>query len=251
MKEEMASLHKNRTWILVDKPENQKLVGCKWIFKKKEGVPGVEKPRYKARLVAKGFTQKEGLDYNEIFSPVVKQTSIRVVMALVAQYNLELQQMDVTTAFLHGDLEETIFMKQPEGYEEGNNKVCLLKKSLYGLKQSPRQWNKRFDLFMNSIGYQRSQFDSCVYMNGKRGRNQILLLLYVDDILLAGKELKEINILKRQLKGEFEMKDMGNARKILGIDILRNRLSGKLILSQSKYIQKILERCGMDKQRQL
>lgn len=116
-------------------------------------MPGVEKPRYKARLVAKGFTQKEGLDYNEIFSPVVKQTSIRVVMALVAQYNLELQQMDVTTAFLPGDLEETIFMKQPEGYEEGNNKVCLLKKSLYGLKQSPRQWNKRFDLFMNSIGY--------------------------------------------------------------------------------------------------
>ena len=136
MKEEKESLDKNDAWVLVDKPEKQKIVGCKWIFKLKEGIEGMEKPRYKARLVAKGFTQREGVDFNEIYSPVVKHTSIRVLLAFVNQYDLELEQMDVKTAFLHGNLEERILMAQPEGFvkkgDEGN--VCLLKKSLYGLK---------------------------------------------------------------------------------------------------------------------
>jgi len=117
--------------------KHQRVVGCKWIFKKKEGIPGVEGPRYKARLVAKGFTQVEGIDYNEIFSPVVKHCSIRILMAIVNQFNLELEQMDVKTAFLYGDLEETIYMEQPKSFVEDKSKVCLLKKFLYGLKQSP------------------------------------------------------------------------------------------------------------------
>ena len=148
MSEEMESLRKNKTWILVDQPKKQKVVGCKWIFKKKEGIPGVERPRFKARLVAKGFTQVEGIDYNEIFSPVVKHCSIRIILGLVNQYDLELEQLDVKTAFLHGNLKETIYMNQPEGFEEGENKVCLLKKYLYGLKQSPRMWYLKFDEFL-------------------------------------------------------------------------------------------------------
>ena len=160
----MGSLRKNKTWILVDQPKKQKVVGCKWIFKKKEGIPGVERPRFKARLVAKGFTQVEGIDYNEIFSPVVKHCSIRIILGLVNQYDLELEQLDVKTAFLHGNLKETIYMNQPEGFEEGENKVCLLKKSLYGLKQSPRMWYLKFDEFLIRYGFIRNIYDSCVYI---------------------------------------------------------------------------------------
>ena len=115
-------------------------VGCKWVYRKKEGIPEVEAARFKARLVSKGFSQKEGIYYNEIFSPVVKHSSIRMLLALVAQFDLELQQLDVKTAFLHGDLEETIYMDQPKDFlaEGKKDHVCQLKKSLYGLKQSPR-----------------------------------------------------------------------------------------------------------------
>ncbi|VFQ88509.1 unnamed protein product [Cuscuta campestris] len=144
MREEMESLSENQTWELVTRPKERKIVTCKWLFKKKEGtIPG-EGVRYKARLVARGFTQKEGVDYNEIFSPVVRHTSIRVLLAMVAHQDLELEQLDVKTAFLHGLLEDDIYMTQPEGFvvPDKENYVCKLKKSLYGLKQSPRQWYK-------------------------------------------------------------------------------------------------------------
>ncbi|CAJ2642413.1 unnamed protein product [Trifolium pratense] len=216
MNEEMLSLEKNQTWKLVPLPKNKRVVGSKWVFKRKEGIPGVEAPRYKARLVAKGFTQVEGIDYNEIFSPVVKHCSIRVLMAIVNMYDLELEQMDVKTAFLHGELEETIYMQQPEGFVKDNSKVCLLKKSLYGLKQSPR--NEKVILY---------------------------LLLYVDDILMASSDKQEIQQLKEKLNGEFEMKDLGNAKRILGMDILRDRSKGELFLSQHDYLNKVVERFRM------
>ena len=137
MGEEMNSLLKNGTWTLVDKPADKKVIGCRWLFKLKPGIPGVEGQRFKARLVARGFTQKEGIDYQEIFAPVVKHISICILMSVVVNLDLELEQMDVKTAFLHGDLEEELYMEQPEGFESPNEKekVCLLKKSLYGLKQ--------------------------------------------------------------------------------------------------------------------
>ena len=140
MDEEMRSLEKNKTWILVEKPRQQKLVGSKWIYKIKEGIPRVESSSYKARLVAKGFTQKEGVEYNEIYYPIVRHSSIRVLLSIVVQYDIILEQLDIKTTFLQGNLEEKIYMCQPEGYEEkrSRNLVCLLKKSLYGLKQSPR-----------------------------------------------------------------------------------------------------------------
>ena len=136
MQEEIESLYKNETWVLVKPPARQRIVGCKWIFNIKEGIPGVEKARYKARLVAKGYSQVPGVDFNDIFSPVVKHSSIRVLLALVAMHDLELEQLDVKTAFLHGELEEDIYMQQPEGFvvEGKEDHVCLLKKSLYGLK---------------------------------------------------------------------------------------------------------------------
>ena len=150
--------------------------------------------KFKARLVVKGFTQV-GVDYTEIFSLVVKYTTIRIIFALVAQFNWELEQMDVKTTFLHGELEETIYMKQPEGFEihnKGSECVCLLKKSLYGLKQSPRQWYKRFDTFVIESGFSRSSYDRSLYFKSLRSKEAIYLLLYVDDILLAGPDFNEI-----------------------------------------------------------
>ena len=147
----MKLLYDNKTWSLVSILGDQKVVECKWIYKVKEGLTNSKSVKYKARLVVKCFAQVERVYYNEIFSPVVKYTTIRVVLALITHLNWDLEQLDVKTAFLHGELEETIYMKQPEGYEvhkKSGEQVCMLKKLLYGLKQSPRQWYKRFDTFV-------------------------------------------------------------------------------------------------------
>lgn len=250
MGEEMDSLTKNRTWDIVDRPVNEKVISCRWLYVKKPGIPGVEPERYKARLVARGFTQREGIDYQEVFAPVVKHVSIRILMSAVVNEDLELEQMDVKTAFLHGDLDVELYMEQPEGFEvnAGKDQVCLLKKSLYGLKQSPRLWNKRFHKFMSDQGFQRSEYDSCVYVKAV-DQGYIYLLLYVDDMLLAAKEMSEINKLKEVLSSEFEMKDMGAASRILGIDIKRDRKEGVLYLSQKNYLEKVLKRFNMSEAR--
>ncbi|CAM8970182.1 unnamed protein product [Rhodiola kirilowii] len=248
MKEEMDSFMKNETWDLVDRPKGQKLVGCKWIYKKKEGIPDVEKPRLKGRLPAKGFTQREGIEFAEIFSPVVKHSAIRVVLSMVAEFDLELEQLDVKTAFLHGKLDEEIYMTQPDGFTVGNTeeKVCLLKKSLYGLKQSPRLWYRRFDEFMISQGYLRSAYDWCIYINkAKKAEDRVYLLLYVDDMLVASKNKRNIRQLKNQLNSTFEMKVLGSAQKILGMQIFRDRAKGTLFLSQQDYLEKVLTKFGM------
>ena len=246
MREEMDSLVKNQTWTLVPNLGNRKVVSCKWIFKKND-ILGVQDSRYKARLVARGFTQKERIDFNEIFSPVGKHNSIRTLLAMVALFDLELEQMDVKTVFLHGNLEEKILMSQPEGFEENGYEdyVCLLQKSLYGLKQSPRQWYGRFDQFMISNGYHRSKYDSCVYHEIINSGGALYLLLYVDDILITGKNISHIEKLKNLLNREFKMKDLGSVKRILGIEIVRDRAAGTLFLSQSRYISKVLERFYM------
>lgn len=249
MKEEMDSLEKNRTWKLVSLPKGKRAIGCKWVFTKKEGSKGAEDVRWKSRLVAFGFAQKEGVDYNEVFSPVVKYTSIRSLLAIVTLHNLELEQLDVKTAFLHGDLEEVIYMRQPKGFEAKGKEdlVCELKKSLYGLKQSPRQWYKKFDTFMGRQGFTRSDYDPCVYFKKLGDGSLIYLLLYVDDMLIAAKSMVEINKLKSQLSQEFEMKNLGAAKKILGMEIKRDRKKGQLCLSQKRYLEKVLSRFGMEK----
>uniref|UniRef100_A0A2N9FLA5 CCHC-type domain-containing protein n=1 Tax=Fagus sylvatica TaxID=28930 RepID=A0A2N9FLA5_FAGSY len=228
-------------------PKGKKPIGCKWVFKKKEAVSEKEGERFKARLVAKGYSQRHGIDYDEVFSPVVRHTSIRAVLALVADQDLELEQLDVKTAFLHGNLEEEIFMEQPEGFKQlgTENLVCRLKKSLYGLKQSPRQWYKRFDSYMIQIGYTRCEYDCCVYVRILEDGSYIFLLLYVDDMLIAAKSMCEVNRLKSLLHKEFEMKDLGAAKKILGMEIRRDRGARKLWLSQKNYIRKVLEKFSM------
>nr|GEY89063.1 retrovirus-related Pol polyprotein from transposon TNT 1-94 [Tanacetum cinerariifolium] len=221
-------LGRTSTWDLVDHPARKKLVSCKWLFKIKERIKGVQKPRFKARLVARRFTQRAGIDYNDVFSPVVQHTSIRVILALTTCKDYELEQLDVKTTFLHGNLEEVIYMRQPLGYEQGN-KVCLLNKSLYGLKQSPRQWYKRFDEYMLSSRFKRSSYDSCVYYRNYAAGEYIYLLLYLNNMLIACKSMAEVGSTKSLLKKEFDMKELRKAKKILGIEIVRDR-SLKMLL---------------------
>ena len=188
MVEEIQSLHKNQTWDLVELPKGKRAIGCKWVYKKKEAVLEKEGEKFKTRLVAKGYSQRKGVDYDEIFSLVVKHTSIRTVLGLVAHFDMQLEEMDVKTVFLHGDLEELVYMVQPEGFIQPGQKhlVCKLRKSLYGLKQSPRQWYKRFDSYMIRIGYKRCEYDCCAYVKNLDDDDSfVFLLLYVDDMLIA------------------------------------------------------------------
>jgi hypothetical protein len=226
-------------------PKHKKVVRYKWIFRK-EGLSPKEPARFKARLVAKGFSQIPGIDYNDVFSPIVKHSSIRAFFGIVAMHDLELEQLDVKTAFLHGEPEEEIYMDQPKGFIGIGKEdlICKLKRSLYGLKQSPRQWCKRFDSFMLAHDFKRSQYDSCVYIKFVNG-SPIYLMLYVDDMLIVAKSKKQITTLKAQLSSEFEMKNLGATKKILGMEITRDRKSGLLFLSKHDYINKVLHRFNM------
>jgi len=241
MNDEMDSLLKNKTWELTTLPEGKMALQNKWIYRVKTEHDGSK--RFKSRLVVKGFQQKKGIDYSEIFSPVVKLTTIRVVLGIVAAENLHLEQLDVKTTFLHSDLEEDIYMQQPEGFaiQGKENQVYKLKKSLYGLKQAPRQWYKKFDNFMCSSGYTRCQAYHCCYVK-YFDNSYINLLLYVDDMLIARSSIEEIDKLKQQ----FEMKDLGATKQILGMRIIRDKDKGILKLSQTEYIKKVLSRFSMD-----
>lgn len=196
-------------------------------------------PRYKGRLVAKGYLQVKGIDYNEVFAPVVKHVSIRFILSLVVNEDLHLEQLNVKTAFLNGTLEEEVYMEQPAGFivKGKEDLIFLLKKSLYGLKHSPRQWNKRFDGFMKEQGFRRSPYDQCVYISGAEMFTRVYLLLYVDDMLVVSKDMGVIKELKARMTSEFEMKDFGVATRILGMDIIRDRKAGIPKLSQGKYLE--------------
>ena len=171
-------------------------------------------------------------------------TFFRVALGLVARWNLEVEQMDVKTAFLRGDLEEEIYMEQPEGFEvKGKqNPVCKLKKSLYGLKQVLRQWYKKFDSFMMDHKYKRTIVDQCVYFRKFSNGNFIILLLYIDDMLIIGQDTTMINKLKNDLSQYFNMKNLGPAQQILAIKIVRDRKAKKIWLSQEKYVEQVIER---------
>jgi hypothetical protein len=231
MVEEMDALDKNGAWDIVELPTGRKHVGSKLLFKKKFNAEGkVEK--YKARLVAKGYSQVEGIDFGEIFSHVAKLNSIIFLLSIVASFDIEVEQMDVKTAFLHGDLEEEICMKQPEGFVVKGKKelVCKLKKSLYGLKQSPRMWYQKFDTYILGLGFVRTKVDHCVYSK-QIGNPFIYLVSYVDDMLLVGNNMDVIKEVKSQLSSKFDMKDLGAPNFILGMEIKRDRANRKLWLN--------------------
>jgi transposase InsO family protein len=243
---EMKSMQDNHVWTLVDLPPNARTVGSKWLFKKKTDMDG-NVHTYKARLVAKGYTQRFGVDYDETFSPVADIRAIRILLAIAAYYDFEIWQMDVKTAFLNGYLDEEVYMDQPEGFvdPEHPNKVCKLQRSIYGLKQASRSWNKRFDEEIKKFGFVQNPDEPCVYRKAS-GSNVTFLVLYVDDILIIGKHIPMLQDVKSHLGKCFAMKDLGEAAFILGIKIYRDRTKRLIGLSQSAYIDKILKRFKME-----
>ncbi|CAM8978460.1 unnamed protein product [Rhodiola kirilowii] len=241
MHDEIQSMYDNNTWKLMTLPKNARAIDCKWIFRLKDGNSPAEPPRFKARLVAKGFSQKEGIDYNEIFAPVVKYNTLRLLLTMSTVFNWEIDQMDVKTAFLNGDLEETIYMKQPKGFVDRKfpEHVCYL---IYGLKQSPRQWNRKFDACMTDLCFSKSKYDSCLYLKNMNAKYHAFVLLYVDDMLIISESRPIVNSIKSDWKKHFDMKDMGEAQRILGVRITRDRNKKIMYLSQTDYLDKVLDK---------
>ncbi|GJS07419.1 zinc finger, CCHC-type containing protein [Tanacetum coccineum] len=209
--DEIGSIMENNTWVLSDLPPGCKPLGCKWIFKRKMKVDGTI-DKFKARLVIQGFRQKEGIDYFDTYAPVARITTIRLLLALAAIHNLVIHQMDVKTAFLNGDLDEEVYMKQPEGFVMPGNehKVCKLVKSLYGLKQAPKQWHQKFDEVVLSSGFHLNQSDKCVYSKFDNSGKGVIICLYVDDMLIFGTDQNQVYKTKKFLSSRFSMKEYGD-----------------------------------------
>lgn len=242
MNDEYESLMKNHTWILCEPPKGHTIVDNRWVFRIKRN-PDNSVDRFKARLVAKGFSQCYGIDYTETFSPVVKFTSIRTLLATAAEYQMSIKQFDVKTAFLYGELEEAVYMRQPIGYSDGSNKVCKLIKSLYGLKQAPRCWNKKFKQFIVDFNFKESQADCCVFI--RRNKNEITYLaIFVDDGLIISTNEQHISPVIKHLQTHFEIKVL-EAKYFLGFEINR-ATNGSIHLHQESYCRKVLKKFGFD-----
>ena len=245
MEREMNSLEENKVWELVELPSGHKPVGSKCVFKVKMDEDGnVE--RYKARLVAQGFTQKFGTDYDETFCPVVRLESIRTLIALSVQHGLQLHQIDITTAFLNGDLEEEVFMSQPEGFvaKDQEHLVCRLKKSLYGLKQSPRCWNSAIDKHFKKIGFIQAKSDPCIY---RASSGELFLLgVYVDDIVMASESCARLEEVKSSLAKKFDIKDLGRLHHFLGMKVIQDEATGNVWVGQQAYTNDLMQKFGME-----
>ncbi|KAJ4737614.1 Transposon Ty1-H Gag-Pol polyprotein [Rhynchospora pubera] len=243
MQEELGALDKNKTWEIVSLPPGKKAVGCRWVFTVKQ-TPEGKIDRYKARLVAKGYSQTYGIDYDETFAPVAKMSTVRTLVSLAANEGWKLHQLDVKNAFLHGDLLEEVYMEIPPGFGTAQTigKVCRLRKSLYGLKQSPRAWFDRFRRAMVGMGYRQINADHTVFIRHHKG-HCTMLAVYVDDIIITGDDEKEIAQLKVQLGKVFEVKDLGLLRYFLGIEVARG--AEGIVLSQRKYVLDLLKETGM------
>ncbi|RVX01148.1 Retrovirus-related Pol polyprotein from transposon TNT 1-94 [Vitis vinifera] len=242
--EKVWALEKNGTWEITDLPRGKKPVGCKWIFIVKYKADG-NVDRYKARLVAKGFTQSYGIDYQETFAPVAKLNTVRVLLSLAANLDWSLHQLDVKNAFLNGDLEEEVYMDIPAGLETTSNfnKVCRLRKSLYGLKQSPRAWFERFTKVVKGYGFVQCQSDHTLFVKHFPEGKLAIIIVYVDDIILTGDHEEKIDSLKKLLTKEFEIKDLGNLKYFLGMEIARSKKG--IAVSQRKYVLDLLNETGM------
>src|SRR5712672_2949792 len=223
-------------------PKGRKVVGSKWVFRIKRGPDG-NIQKYKARIVTQGFTQIEGIDYDEMFAPVAKLASLRAILVLAAEQNLEIHQMDVKSAYLNGNLEEEIFMVPPPGLEVLNRMVLRLKKAVYGTKQGGQVWYEDISGTLKLMGYQHTDTDHAVFVH-TRNNTPSIIALYVDDITMVSSDLDAINCDKEALKRRYQMSDLGKIAWILGIHIIQDHLAGRIALSQEKYINEILERFG-------
>ncbi|CAH2088680.1 unnamed protein product [Euphydryas editha] len=241
MNREINSLKKNNTWtiVVVRKPEeNKKVIDVKWIYKKKSD------GEYKARLVVRGFQQTDCL--NDIYSPVAKMPTLKLLLSYCCQNSLHIHQMDVETAFLNGKVLSEVYVKQPVGYEDGTDNVYKLNKALYGLKESPRAWYECFNIFLVTLNFQRSKYDYCLYVKKENDLN-VYILLFVDDLLICCKNEQVIAEIKNKLSNKFKMKDIGKVKTYIGIDIeYEYGKNNILTLSQKLYIESLAKRYNIE-----
>ncbi|GJX04059.1 retrovirus-related pol polyprotein from transposon TNT 1-94 [Tanacetum coccineum] len=242
MEKELKALETNDTWVLTELPDGCKAISSKWVYKIKYYADGTVE-RYKARLVIRGFDQKEGVDYKHTFSPVAKAATVRVLIAIATAKGWPLHQLDINNAFLHGFVDEEIYMKPPEGYTKASQgQVCKLNKSLYGLKQASRQWNQELSKFLVTLGFKQSKHDYSLFVKAQ-GDLFTVALVYVDDILLTGNSVQDIQNTKLALDSKFTIKDLGLARYFLGIELC-NTENGTF-LHQRKYVLDLLKDAGL------
>ena len=243
IKEELQNMESLHVFESVEKiPEGANITASRWIFKFKRNSAG-EIIKRKSRLVAKGYTQQEGIDFHETFSPTLKSDSIRIFTALAVQNNFQIHHIEINAAYLNAPLKEEIYMKPPKGHEDYNKKYWKLRKAIYGLKQSGKQWNDELDKYIKKIGYRRIISEPCLYLKENKYNNiSSILAVYVDDILLAGKR-EEIKNTKNLIKEKFKIKDIGKVNFIIGIKFIKHK--NGYFLNQFRYIEEILEKFGM------
>lgn len=242
MEEEIASLNEHRTWELVPLPPGKKAIGCRWTFKKKENETG-QTVRYKARLVAQGFSQQFGSDFDEVFAPVVRQPTLRTMLTIASREGMLVKHLDIKTAYLYAELKEDIYMKQPPGFSEDNGLVCHLRRSIYGLKQSARIWNKKIDSFLQQMQFRASESDPCLYVRERNGKLSFILI-YVDDIVVFCHSEGEFQEICGVLQKHFKLSSLGELRQFLGIHV--EKIGDHYTLCQKNYIEKLVSRFGHD-----
>ena len=244
MNAEFDALLRNGTWSLIVPPSTANIVGCRWVYKVKRKADGSIE-RFKARLVAKGFHQQEGVDFHETFSPVIRHSTIRIILSLAVTNHWQLQQVDIQNAFLHGNLEEEVYMVQPQGYVHPQfpNHLCKLHKSIYGLKQAPRAWFSRLTDKLRAIGFVASKADPSLFI-WQTTDILVLTLIYVDDIILTGNSSAAIHQVITNLQVDFAVKNLGKLSYFLGVEVLHT--DGGLYLTQRKYIAELLKHTHMD-----
>lgn len=243
MEGEINSIEKNGTWKLTELPVGKKVIDLKWVYKIKKNADG-EVIKYKARLVAKGYVQEHGIDYEEVFAPVTRLETVRLLLALAAKNGWQVHHLDVKTAFLNGDISEEVYVSQPMGFVKNGQEKLVYKlfKALYGLKQAPRAWYAKLNSCLEKLGFKRCPSEQAVYT--RRDCEGVLIIgVYVDDILVTGTKGSSIELFKKQMSQVFEMSDLGWLAYYLGIKVKQG--DGYIELRQSGYAKKLLEQAGM------
>nr|GFB09022.1 putative RNA-directed DNA polymerase [Tanacetum cinerariifolium] len=236
---------KNHTWELCDLPTEATPIGVKWVFKTKLNQNG-SIDKHKARLVVKGYAQRQGIDYSEVFAPVARWDTIRTILAFAAQQGMKVHQLDIRSAFLYGELEETVFVEKPQGFEiQGmEEKVNRLRKALYGLKQAPRAWYGRIKSYFKRQGFNKCPYEPTLFVRSDKEGELLIVSIYVDDLIVTGTTLSLIEKFKTSMKSKFEMSDMGEMHYFLGVEVVQNE-SG-ISICQKKYAREILARFNME-----
>lgn len=244
MEKEIASIEENCTWELVDPPEGIKVIGVKWVFKTKLNENG-EVDKFKARLVAKGYHQKQGVDFHEVFAPVARWDTVRVILSIAAEKGWNVFQLDVKSAFLHGELMEEVYVEQPKGFVVNGEeeKVYKLKKALYGLKQAPRAWYSRIEKFFLQEGFEKCYCEHTLFVK-KEKESCLIVSLYVDDLIYTGNSTEMLQQFKESMMEEFSMTDLGKMRYFLGVEVIQDEKG--IFINQKKYAGEILEKYGME-----